>query len=1038
MVSATIYRPVKARDAVRRLSCLRLAGLATSALVALLVPGCGSEETAAPAPPPSPEPARPASISVTPATASLTSLGDTVRLVAEVRDQRGRPVEGTAVAWASGDRAVASVDGSGLVTAAGNGTASVTATSATVSARASLTVMQEASRVTVTPAADTLVAGGTLRLSSDAFDANGHAVAGAVFAWSTSDVSVATVDSTGLVHGVAAGTAAIVAAAGSAKSTADIVVEENSDRTVLTALYEATDGPNWVNNDNWLTDSPLGEWYGVETDRDGRVVKLVVPHNNLSGRIPRNLGRLARLSVLHLDYNVDLSGPIPPEVGSLDSLTSLRLNHNDLSGPIPPELGALARLQQLSLASNDLTGPIPPELGGLVNLIHLGLWENRLTGPIPSELGNLESLTTLTLQGNVLTGRIPPALGHLADLLTLYLGYNRLSGPIPPELGTLAQLRWLHLGHNDLTGSIPPDLGGLGSLQNLFLYKNHLSGPVPPELGRSSNLERLELSDNDAMTGALPVSLTTLQLKTLLAGGTGLCAPSDARFRAWLAGILKRRVANCAGAAAYMTQAVQSRGFPVPLVAGEKALLRVFPTAPAGSRVDVPPVRARFYLDGQETHMVDIPGKSGPIPAEVDEGDLSRSANLEVPDWVVWPGLEMVIEVDPEGTLDPALGVSVRIPETGRLAVEVGAVPPLDLTVVPFLWRTEPDSAVLTIAARMASNPDGHDLLEDTRTLLPVAELAVTAHEPVLTSTNNAFSLLRETEAIRTIEGGTGHYMGMMTPRATGAAGVASTPGWSSFAMADASVIAHELGHNLSLSHAPCSVTGYTDPGFPTADGTIGAWGYDARARRLVNPETPDLMSYCGPQWISDYHFSNALRYRLTTIETASTEFAPGRSKSLLVWGGVDADGAPFLEPAFVLDAPPALPRTGGDYRLAGRVGGGEEMFSFNFTMPEIADADGRSSFAFVLPLRPEWEGRLAGLVLTGPDGSAVLDGESDRPMAILRDPRTGRIRGIVRGPPGTATLAEALATLSPEPTMEVLYSRGLPGAEAWMPAEGK
>ncbi len=39
----------------------------------------------------------------------------------------------------------------------------------------------------------------------------------------------------------------------------------------LVALYESTDGPNWVNNENWLTDAPLGEWYGVDTDRDGRV-----------------------------------------------------------------------------------------------------------------------------------------------------------------------------------------------------------------------------------------------------------------------------------------------------------------------------------------------------------------------------------------------------------------------------------------------------------------------------------------------------------------------------------------------------------------------------------------------------------------------------------------------------------------------------------------------------------------------------------------------------------------------------------------------
>ena len=43
------------------------------------------------------------------------------------------------------------------------------------------------------------------------------------------------------------------------------------DRAALVALYNATDGPNWTNNHNWLSEAPIGEWYGVTTDDDGRV-----------------------------------------------------------------------------------------------------------------------------------------------------------------------------------------------------------------------------------------------------------------------------------------------------------------------------------------------------------------------------------------------------------------------------------------------------------------------------------------------------------------------------------------------------------------------------------------------------------------------------------------------------------------------------------------------------------------------------------------------------------------------------------------------
>ena len=75
----------------------------------------------------------------------------------------------------------------------------------------------------------------------------------------------------------------------------------------------------------------------------------------------------------------------------------------------------------LALNGNELTGAIPPELGSLVNLRVLYLSQNELTGAIPAELGELPNLTALTLRGNRLTVCIPEALrevfySDLADL----------------------------------------------------------------------------------------------------------------------------------------------------------------------------------------------------------------------------------------------------------------------------------------------------------------------------------------------------------------------------------------------------------------------------------------------------------------------------------------------------------------------------------------------------------------------------------------------------------------------------------------------
>ena len=155
--------------------------------------------------------------------------------------------------------------------------------------------------------------------------------------------------------------------------------------------------------------------------------------------------------------------------------------------------------------------------------------------------------------------------------------------------------------------------------------------------------------------------------------------------------------------------------------------------------------------------------------------------------------------------------------------------------------------------------------------------------------------------------------------------------------------------------------------------------------------------------------------------------------KSLLLWGGVDAGGQPYLEPAFIIDAQPVLPETGGLYEITGRTASGEELFSLHFDMPEVADGDGSSGFVFALPVQPRWAGNLAGITLSGPGGTAILTEDTDRPMTIVRNRRTGQIRGIFRDSTGaTQARDDALAALSAEPDMEVLTSRGIPDAAAW------
>ena len=109
------------------------------------------------------------------------------------------------------------------------------------------------------------------------------------------------------------------------------------EQAALIALYNATGGPDWHDNSNWLSQKPFSTWFGVTTASNGCVTRLDLQNNNLTGSIP-------------------------PELGSLPMLQSLDLRNNNLGGPIPPELANASNLERLFLAPNNFTGCIPRQL----------------------------------------------------------------------------------------------------------------------------------------------------------------------------------------------------------------------------------------------------------------------------------------------------------------------------------------------------------------------------------------------------------------------------------------------------------------------------------------------------------------------------------------------------------------------------------------------------------------------------------------------------------------------------------------------------
>ena len=906
------------------------------------------------------------------------------------------------------------------------------------------------------------------------------------------------------------------------------------DRGVLIDFFNSTNGQNWYNSTNWLSEKSLGEWHGVSVDHEEHVTELRLIDNNLTGSIPPDLSKLTQLQTLVL-FGSEITGIIPPEIALLRNLKILNLSLNQLTGSIPPELGELENLEELMLPSNNLTGVIPPELGELENLTRLQLTDNKLTGgipaelgqlnnlldmiiggnplsgtiplelgeltklehlkisnsgligSIPAELGNLANLSRLNLKINSLTGEIPPELGELSNLHALDLSVNELMGSIPAELGKLAELRsmvlelnqltgsipselgqlsnldWLNLSKNRLSGSIPVELGQMTNLDELNFYNNQLMGKIPPELGQLThllrmnlsanslegkippefgelkNLESLVLSSNKGLAGPVPVSLIRLELGTLLLGGTLLCTPMAAEFQEWYESIANRiEIVECRphmDAGVYLTQAVQSFQRPVPLVEGEPALLRVFFSTDEVV-LNRPQVKAYFYLDGAEAFTVDIPAGPAKIPSEIYEGSLDESSNAVVPARVIHPGLELVVEIIPGGMTDSELGLADRIPESGRLFIDVQAMPPLHLTLVPMLSIENPDYGIVSATEGLTA---GDDLFREIRDLLPVPDQAfeVNFRDEILTSQlihPNNNDLLVELEVIRAMDGANGHYMGIVDGEGT-RGGIANLAGFTSISSLVGRIMAHELGHNLNLTHAPCgNVRDLIDPYFPYEIGSIGAWGYDLQRGALKDPSTPDIMGYCfaGDLWISDYHFNKAIDYRILEEEHLLVATAVSKTRSLLLWGGMDENAELFLEPAFVVDAPPSLPREDGPYRLAGEDLNGGTLFSLNFAMNEIADGDGGGGFAFLIPVRSDWSSMLARITLSGPGGYDEITRDSGRSAALLLDQSTGQVRGILRDWPDAGTAVPGARRVLPDPGLEVVISSGIPNATDW------
>ena len=254
-------------------------------------------------------------------------------------------------------------------------------------------------------------------------------------------------------------------------------LNEMSERDILIAFYNATDGDNWTNNTNWCSDYPLGSWYGVETDANGKVIELRLHNSNENEKFGlkgyANLSGMKHLESIKLAGNVltsiDVSGCVALKV--LDCYYNQLTNLNVSDCFVLERLSCTSNmltslnisdctsLKQLFCPNNQLTSL---NLIGLTRLEQLSCYNNSLS---LLELSNCTSLKELNCSDSQLSSL---DVSNCTALNTLQCSRNKLTSL---DVSNCTVLRFLECGLNQLTSL---EVSGLTKLEHLNCDYNEL------------------------------------------------------------------------------------------------------------------------------------------------------------------------------------------------------------------------------------------------------------------------------------------------------------------------------------------------------------------------------------------------------------------------------------------------------------------------------------------------------------------------------------------------------------------------------------
>ena len=362
-----------------------------------------------------------------------------------------------------------------------------------------------------------------------------------------------------------------------------------------------------------------------------------------------------------------------------------------------------------------------------------------------------------------------------------------------------------------------------------------------------------------------------------------------------------------------VTQATQTGANSVPLVAGRPTLARVY--AMTDDALAAPGIFLELTATRNGQSIGAVRQGPGAVWSHPARDQYETTFNVRLPaEWLAQE-IEIRARIDP----DNAFKEADESNNHHTIGVAFRAMPPLQVKYVPINYTHRPTGAYF---------PSRWDLqeLDFLKRVFPVSQVDISVRAPLnfsgdLSSPGDWSALLSQIADLKIGDGAAPEqvYYGFI-PLGP-ADGVSVSYGGLGFVGYRAAIglvntpatTAHEIGHNLGLLHAPCGSPAYVDQDYPYANAQIGEYGVDVLENRLLGATVyRDLMSYCGPRWISDYNYDKAFQDQQANGRSQLRAFAAGQ------WIRVhfDARGAAQLLPTYSLNAPLTAPAVDSPYAV--------------------------------------------------------------------------------------------------------------------------